>query len=184
SREGARKWPVNREHPDALRQVKYWGRDSDDVKRQHRVAGHGRVHDCVGLVRVMRHGLAHGIEVEDLNPETLGRHVNGYVDDEDQPRHALQRVHPVANVRILEWIRLPLPRDPQAVNPMKKQRQKDKQRLDAQQVRKALKRGDRLVEGLGAERGIRVGVKMFEQKGADGQKACELVKLLQNELTL
>src|SRR5215510_3917912 len=142
------------------------------------------MHDGVGVVRVMRHGFAHRIEVEDLNPEALRRHVNDYVNEQDQPRHALQRVHPVANVRILEWIRPPLPRDPQAVTPMKKQGQKYEQRLDAQQVREALKRGDRLIEGLGPERRVRVGVKMLKQKGADGQNARELVKLLQNELSL
>lgn len=146
-------------------------RDTNNVKHQYRVAGHRRLHNRVSLVRMMRHGFAHRVEIENLNPETLRQHVRGNVNEQNHPRHSLQRVHPIAGVRILKWIRLSLPCDPQTVKPVKEQRQKYQQRLDAEQIRVSLKYDDRLVERFGAERSVRVGVEVFEQKDADGQNA-------------
>jgi hypothetical protein len=105
-------------------------------------------------------------------------------EEEDDPRHALNGVEPVARVGVAQVVRARLPRDEEAVDRVVQERDEDERDLDEQDVGDGLQVGDGLVEvGRAAlrVRRLRVGVEVLQQERAERHDARQLVQLAQHE---
>src|ERR1044071_3153406 len=161
--------PVNQKQPDAVGEVPDGRRDSDDVDGENPGLTKLALDDRECLVRMMRDRSAVSLQARN-DAEAHIQHVKGDEEEENHARDALNRVEPVARVRVRQIVRTRFPRNDQAVDGVIDQRNEDEEDFDQQDIGNTLQGCDRFVEVANARVRVdrfRVGVKMFQQKCAE-----------------
>src|SRR5919197_1548646 len=170
--------PVDGEEPQAVGQVPHGRCDADEVDGEDDRFEELAAHDVESLVVVG--GDRQLVQARDES-EAEVQDVEGDEEEEDDARHALDGVEPVARVRVGEVVGPRLPGDEQPVDGVVDEGDEDADDLDEEDVGDGLEVFDRVVEVAGPGHRLRVGVEVLQQEDAERQDAGQLVELPQDE---
>ncbi len=161
--------PLGGEEPDAVSEVPADGDHGDDVDGQHPGVGELLLHLGEGGVGMLGQADAH---------EALAEDVLGDVGEGDEAGVALGDVHPVAGPGVVDDVGLAAQPDPDAVEGVIEDGQKDEDPLQDADQGQAVEELDLGSVGEGAFEGLEVGEQVLQEEGADGDDAQQRVQLV------